>query len=226
MIFNWRKLFTKKSVVSDQQPTTSTLEYWQSRAEKFGKQAVINIEHSPEAFETIRDKEKDVLFPILKRYLTGEEKLVLDFGCGVGRYTCELAKLTGCKVIGVDPTKKLLELAPQDEHVEYRAIKDGVIPILDQSVDMIWIYAVLGCIKDQDMSKVCAELSRVLKSGGTLFVVENTSNSPNSTHYSYRSANGYIKLISTAQLTHVHDYFDMGKSFKEKFSVLVGKQGT
>src|SRR5262245_25287736 len=110
----------KKSKPQSKAPE-NTLDYWRTRAKKFGKQAVISIDHSAQEFDGIKDRDKNILFPFLKPYLTGREETILDFGCGVGRFTEELSKLAGCKVIGVDPTEELLSLAQKSEKVEFRA---------------------------------------------------------------------------------------------------------
>lgn len=42
----------------------------------------------------------------------GPETTVLDYGCGVGRIAKELIENCGCRVIGVDASKAMRELAP------------------------------------------------------------------------------------------------------------------
>lgn len=214
--------FFKKKLPANNQ--TSTLDYWQTRAKKFGKQAVISIDHPLDQFEEVRNRDKNVIFPFLKKYLTGKEKLIMDFGCGVGRFTSDLAKLGKCKAVGVDPTEELIKLAPKSKNVTYYAIKNGEIPLEDRSVDVIWIYAVLGCIKEEDMKETCRHLARVLKQEGIVIVIENTTKTPDSQHYYYRSAKKYIKMLDFASLQHLYDYFDEGKEVKETFSIMAGKK--
>ena len=67
-------------------------------------------------------------------------------------------------------------------------------------------------------------LHRVLKKDGLLFMIENTSSSPNSEFYTYRTQDEYMKFVYFAKMSHVYDYFDVGKDFKEKFSVMVGRK--
>lgn len=49
---------------------------------------------------------------IAKRLDIGPETTVLDYGCGVGRIAKELIENCGCRVIGVDASKAMRELAP------------------------------------------------------------------------------------------------------------------
>lgn len=199
-------------------------EYWQARVRKFGKRAVISIDHASDDFDAVKNRDRDILFPILQKYLSGNEKLVLDFGCGSGRFTADLAKLAGCKVIGVDPTEDLIKLAPITESVEYVALNDQHIPLPDESVDVIWIHAVLGCVKNESLGLTLMNLNRVLRKGGVFFLVENTTATPDSEFYAYRSAEEYMNAIPFTSMALVHDYNDAGVNFSEKFSVMVGRK--
>ncbi|MBL8013823.1 MAG: class I SAM-dependent methyltransferase [Candidatus Omnitrophica bacterium] len=223
MIFNL-EFFKKKPHSTGASSESNTLEYWRSRARKFGKQAVISIDHPVDHFEHVKNRDLNILFPYLQKFLTGKETLIMDFGCGVGRFTAELAKLGRCKAVGVDPTEELLKLAPKSKNVSYFPIKNGEISLPNGSVDVIWIYAVLGCITEDGIKATCQQLARVLKENGLLFLVENTTETPDSKHYHYRSAKKYMQMINFAQLTHVHDYFDKNEKFEETFSILVGRK--
>ncbi len=202
----------------------SSHEYWQARARKFGKRAVISIDHSDKEFDLVKNRDRDVLFPILKKHLTGHEQLVLDFGCGSGRFTSDLAQLINAQAIGVDPTSELIKLAPKAKKVKYLVIKNNHIPLPDESVDVIWIYAVLGCVSNNTLAATLKSLTRVLKRNGVFFMTENTSSAPNSDFYTYRSAEEYIKSVPNVPMKHVHDYYDIGTDFNERFSVMVGNK--
>lgn len=49
---------------------------------------------------------------IVERLNIGPESLVLDYGCGIGRISKELIARCGCRVIGIDASKAMRELAP------------------------------------------------------------------------------------------------------------------
>jgi ubiquinone/menaquinone biosynthesis C-methylase UbiE len=51
---------------------------------------------------------KEILFPLLQSQLTGTECNLLDFGCGPGRFTTDLAELISGKAVGVDVVPDLL----------------------------------------------------------------------------------------------------------------------
>ena len=122
----------------------SAIGMWKKRAKKYGARAVLNIGHSAEEVDAVTQMQKGKIFPILKNALTGDEKTTLDFGCGPGRFTTDLAEITQGNVIGVDPIQNFLDIAPRHSSVEYRLMKKGVIPVVDESVDIVWICLVLG----------------------------------------------------------------------------------
>ena len=103
----------------------SEIEYWNYRARKYGARSVFHLGHSEDELEKITQFQKAFLFPKLEILLTGSEKTILDFGCGVGRFSAPLAKISNCKVIAVDPIEHLIKMAPKDDDVEYQVIQEG-----------------------------------------------------------------------------------------------------
>jgi len=107
-----------------------------------------------------------------------KDKIVLDAGCGSGKFSTAIAKFGAKKVIGVDLGKKGLEFAKKQalkisdgNKIEYMHGSLLDVPMEDSSVDMVWSNGVIhhtldyeGCIN---------EFSRVLKPGGTLFLYVN-----------------------------------------------------
>ncbi|HYE58234.1 MAG TPA: methyltransferase domain-containing protein, partial [Rhodothermales bacterium] len=154
--------------------------------------------------------------------LGGDERTVLDFGCGVGRFTVDLAGLVGGRAIGVDPTQALLDAAPHAENVEYHWIPNGRLPLPDASVDVVWICIVLTCITDPGaLQAAITEIRRVLRERGLVFLVENTSAKPDLPHVAFRSVEAYRALFDFAPLRHETDYEDLG----ERIAVMTGRKG-
>ena len=194
---------------------------WKKRAQQYGVRAVLNIGHPEEEVDAVTKMQKEQIFPILKSALTGEEKSILDFGCGPGRFTTDLAELIQGNAIGIDPIQHFLDIAARHQRVEYRLMKRGQLPIADESVDFICICLVLGgVIKNRDSSKVISEIDRVLKRGGLIILVENTSDVEDGQYWKYRSVESYRSFFSFAELEHCSDYFDLN----ETISTIVGRK--
>jgi SAM-dependent methyltransferase len=204
-----------------QETSRSPQEYWERRTRLLGRRAVFNASHSDADLERVTDAQKDALYPHLQSRLRGHERVVLDLGCGPGRFSADLADLVGGRTIGLDTTRALLELAPPSSRVEYRQMPEGRIPLPDSSVDLVWIVLVLGGITQHEvLSQTVAETRRVLADGGLLFLAENTSDKPDTDHWSYRSVDAYVHLFPEFQLRHVDDYFDLD----DRISVLIGRK--
>ena len=199
-------------------------DYWTRRVKKFGARAAINVSHPAEKFEEVTRRDKDEIFPYLSKLLTGDERVALDFGCGSGRFTPALARLIHGRAIGVEATEEYVKFMLKHEDVEYRIMKEGRIPLPDQSADLVWIYAVLGCIQGEPLARAVREIERALKSGGLLFLVENSSFLPDKDCYSYRRYEDYKALLPFVSLSHVRDYFDIGAHFRERFSIMAGRK--
>lgn len=199
----------------------SHIEYWRKRARQYSERSVINIGHSEGEVEAVTKMQKETIFPYLKKQLTGREKLILDFGCGPGRFTCDLAAMIQGKAIGVDPIRYLIDLAPKNENVEYRLMKEGVIPVNDASMDVVWICLVLGGITDDDLLRsTMFEIKRVSKMDGLIFLVENTSEKKSGDYWKFRPVKTYQTLFDFIELKHISDYFDLG----ERISIMAGRK--
>lgn len=196
------------------------LVYWQDRAARLGARAVVNIGHTENEVQSVTDRQTAILFPLLREQLSGHESLVVDFGCGPGRFTPELHRTTGARVIGVDPIPKLLDMAPRCSGVEYCILRCGRAPLPAHSADAIFICLVLGGIVEAHrLRHTVREIERLLRPGGLLFLVENTSSRPNAPHWHFRSIDEYRLMFSFANLAHLANYDDCG----ETISVLAGR---
>jgi SAM-dependent methyltransferase len=215
-----RRIRRKLSWFWDPMERRSGLAYWETRAAIFGGRAVFNAGHAPETLDGVTASQRELLLPLLKQQLRGGERLVLDFGCGIGRFTADLARAINGRAVGVDPVGQLIDQAPRDELTEYHLIRDGIILLDDASVDVVWICLVLGGITaPAELNRTRREIARVLKPGGLVFLVENTNNSKSTRHWAYREVNEYKRLFDFVALEHICDYQDVG----ETVSVMAGR---
>lgn len=213
------KLLPQKNKYDHHQSEFDVLQYWKKRAVAYGRSSVINLGHGLDNIEKITIWQKEILFPLLKNQLNGSEKLVLDFGCGPGRFSSDLAEIIGT-CIGVDPISELLELAPIDEKVKYFCMINATIPLEDESVDVIWCSLVLGGVADINLSDCIKELNRVLQKNGLLFLVENIAEKANVKHWNFRTEAEYVKLFPGYNLKTIGSYDDIG----ERIAVMAGRK--
>ena len=201
--------------------SVTTGEYWEQRARLLGQRAVLNASHSESEMRDVTARQKNELYPVFRDSLSGSEQIVLDFGCGTGRFTPDLARIVGGKAIGVDPTASLLHLAPRSDDVEYRRMNEGLIPVEDRSIDAIWIVLVLGAITEPPALRgTIAEIDRVLKPGGLVLVAENTSSKADGPYWAYRSLDEYTTMFAGYSLVPRGQYVDLD----DRISILVGRK--
>ena len=102
--------------------------------------------------------------------------VVLDAGCGTGKYTKLLENISD-KYIGIDLSGKQLDVAikkSEKETTEFIKANLANIPLKNNSVDVIICTWVLGTIIDLEERKKCIdEFRRVLKKDGRIILVEN-----------------------------------------------------
>ena len=99
----------------------------------------------------------------------GEQRLntILDLGCGTGRFSESLAAHFDAEVIGVDPSKKMLEQARRklrDQRVRYEFGCGEEIPLPNDTVDLIFMSMSFHHFNDQKLA--ARECHRVLRHGG------------------------------------------------------------
>jgi ubiquinone/menaquinone biosynthesis C-methylase UbiE len=198
----------------------NTISYWKARAKKHGVKAVYNLSHTEEEMTEVTATQLREIFPVFQSQLNGTESIVLDFGCGPGRFTQHLAKAIKGKAIGVDPIQTLLDLAPNSPDVTYKKIHKNIIPLEESSVDIVWCCLVLGGIDDKNLVVSINEISRVLRPFGLLFLIENTAEKQNTQIWHFRSVKEYQAIFPFADLHHLYDYYD----FDERISIIAGRR--
>jgi ubiquinone/menaquinone biosynthesis C-methylase UbiE len=110
--------------------------------------------------------------------LMPEHAVVVDFGCGNGRFSKFFAR-RGHTVLGTEITQEMLDGANAscaDEEGCQFALTDGVhIPAADGSLDTIWACGVLRFslfVDNPVYDKIAAEMHRVLRYGGRVVNLE------------------------------------------------------
>ena len=128
-------------------------------------------------YNNLIEKSKDsyqrkLILPNLIRLLAIKKgEVLLDLGCGQGFFCQEFAKL-GAKVIGVDISEELINIAKKDKSVTYHVSQAHKLDFMQsKSVDKIAI--ILSLQNVENANEVIKEVSRVLKPNGKFFMVLN-----------------------------------------------------
>jgi len=113
--------------------------------------------------------ETDCAFGLFK---TKEGMKVLDVGCGTGNFSLKLAK-RGCKVVGIDVSNAMLEIAKKKAEMENLNIKflkmdAHNLDFEDESFDGVFSIATVEFI--EDFQKAIDEMFRVVKKGGQILI--------------------------------------------------------
>lgn len=105
------------------------------------------------------------------RYVN-RDAAILDVGCGYGRVLSELHALGFRNLCGIDFSEKLIARGKrQFPYLDLRVMESEIIDFPDASLDAVLLCAVLTCIvADRDQEALIAEIRRVLKPGGLLYV--------------------------------------------------------
>lgn len=114
---------------------------------------------------------------VVKKYLRpNKNDTLLDFGCGVGRFSSFLSPIVK-DIYGVDTSIEMINVANDNKNselsnVHYFNITSQKLPLEDQTINKIFSIWVMGHINDDDLRVTIKEMNRVLDSNGELFLFE------------------------------------------------------
>lgn len=103
---------------------------------------------------------------------------VLDFGCGTGTLALMIKQAhPACRVEGIDIDPQILEIArrkARSRHltVEFTAYDGMTLPYGNESFDIVVSSYVVHHLSHGDKTRLFREISRVLESGGRLFILD------------------------------------------------------
>jgi ubiquinone/menaquinone biosynthesis C-methylase UbiE len=100
-----------------------------------------------------------------------DRTLLIDLGCGTGRFTVPLAEHLGVSVIGVDPSQKMLQEAARhsrSRHIAYREGSAEAIPLGANVAALIFMSNAIHHVTSLD--NALQEMWRVLQPHGIVFI--------------------------------------------------------
>lgn len=203
-----RRIFASRKIID-----------WNSRAQELGAYSVIDSRHSPEEYAYVTKRQKEIIYPYFRATLNGKERSVLDFGCGVGRFTADLAEMISGEAVGTDITKKLIEICPPHKNVRY-VQSENFFGECNLKFDVIWVSLVLGGVPDAELSVLAKKLEDALARNGLLFLVESTGEENLEDYWRIRSEAQLRSLFPSVCLQHVGSYYDVN----QEISILAGRK--
>lgn len=149
---------------------------WDARARQSGPRAVAHIAWNDAQFEQATREWWQKFRRQLGRYLKSRHQRILDYGCGVGRFTQRIVADLGREAVGVDISPTMVDMARgRCPGVDFRVVNPGAgLPFADETFDVIFACTVLQHIPDDELPAVVAELNRVRKRDSVVFLFENT----------------------------------------------------
>ncbi len=196
-----RSLFSKKSLFGEK--------HWDERFKKYGQNAVLNLNSPEDQRALIFENQKK----LIKKYLISdfefnERSWLLDFGCGVGRFSYFFSNEFNINVVGCDISQVAINFTSNRDKVSFVKINQGEIPKCPNNRwDIIFSCLCFGGIKNKELQNTINNMYNSLNQGGIVFFIENTSNLF-STSWIFRSESVYKKMFSKFSVK-VHDsYFD------------------
>lgn len=97
--------------------------------------------------------------------------LVVDLGCGTGRFSEMLAAELGARVIGLDPSEKMIDQARRKRAagpVVFGRASAHELPLADSCIDLVFMSQIYQHLPDP--AAVARECRRVLRGGGYVCV--------------------------------------------------------
>nr|EGQ40919.1 MAG: methyltransferase domain protein [Candidatus Nanosalinarum sp. J07AB56] len=138
--------------------TKEAAKFYSRGAQEFAENH--SIQRTADAYLELLDRFADKL---------GNQAKVLDAGCGPGA-DVKYMDQKGLNPVGIDLSSEMIQEARERVDADFRVMDVSDMDFEDESFEGVWCNTVLIFFEPAKMEEVIGELSRVLKTGGTLYV--------------------------------------------------------
>jgi len=103
-----------------------------------------------------------------------KDAFIVDWGCGYGRTLEELYMAGYRNMLGLDFSDEMIARGQKSfPYLNLQIVENAHTNLPDNSVDMVLLFALLTCIKeDEEQQKLVKEIRRVLKPDGWVYVID------------------------------------------------------
>lgn len=192
---------------------------WNRQTQKIGLRDLLNAKTFIDPSRNVTDRQWDAACTCIQKKLRGDESRGLDYYCGSGSFTADLAKLIGGEVLGVDSSLPLIHEATPGPRVRFAHAPDGRVPAGRGTMDVVLVNHALGGLRGRRLDRAAAEIVRVLKPDGLLILIENTADQPDTEHRVYRDPSAYLEMFPQVALRSMNK----ATRHRPRLSVLMGR---
>lgn len=119
-----------------------------------------------------------------QRWLSHGKSTVLDLGAGLGRNSVYFAKQYNLRVTAIDISEYAINYVKQaaiEENVMVDAVKGDMFntPFTSSSFDCVFAYDITSNLTTSEFEKLLAEINRVVKPGGEIYITLLSESSAN-----------------------------------------------
>ena len=152
---------------------------------------------------------KDELLLINSGIVKNGDK-ILDFACGPGRLSWEMAKIVGSTgmiyALDIHPLaiKKTEEIIKKHQIQNIKTIlnSESKTGLMNQTIDIVFIFNAIDMIRNK--TRLINELERVLKPGGKLIIRNKMSFFKNPNHYKKLFSESKVKFVNKEGKTYYY----------------------
>ncbi len=148
---------------------------WQAKVAVHPELVSLDIE----ATDVMKMSSYQKLYELLRQHVPG--KKVLDYGCGHGMHTIQIAKMSAREVVGVDLSEESLKIAEERSmknkvsNMKFLKMDAEALEFPNNSFDIVFDGGTFSSI---ELEKGLKEIQRVLMPGGLLIGIETLGHHP------------------------------------------------